>query len=368
VFWVGRKALDACPRCGGELITSEERKQEWSTHATRREAQAALGDKLTAIGRGSYVEPSKQTVGAYLAEWLDGRSVRPSTLASYRHCVSRHVPEAMSATRLDRLTPEALESLYRKMRDTGLSGRTCAYVHTILRKALADAVRRGRLTRNVADLVERPKASSPEMRTWTAEELGRFLEHVRGERLYAAWTLAATTGLRRGEVLGLRWADVDLDAARVAVRQTLISVEYGVQLSEPKTAKGRRSVALDPQTVAILREHRKHQVEERLAWGPAYHPSELVFTREDGFHIHPERFSDMFEARVRRAGLPRIRLHDLRHTHATLALAAGVHPKVVSERLGHANIGITLDTYSHAIPALEEEAAATVAALVFQRS
>ena len=173
--------------------------------------------------------------------------------------------------------------------------------------------------------------------------------------------------MRRGELLGIQWSDVDLGRARIAVRRSLVTVGHEVVVSEPKTAKGRRSVALDPATVASLKVWRLHQAAERLAWGPAWIDSGLVFTREDGRPLHPREVTRAFSRHVLAAGVPIIRLHDLRHTHATLALAAGVHPKVVQERHGHANIAITLDTYSHAIPAMQESAAATVARLVFGR-
>jgi integrase len=240
------------------------------------------------------------------------------------------------------------------------------YVHVIIRRALADAVRWGRLSRNVADGAAAPKqASKREMHTWTAQELRSFLAHVAEDRLYAAYITAATTGMRRGEVLGVHWRDVDLDTARLAVTQSLIAVGYELSFSEPKTAKSRRLIALDPVTVAALRAHRKAQLEERLRWGAAWQDGDLVFALENGSPVHPDRFSDWFQEHVKAAELPRIRLHDLRHTHATLALQAGVHAKVISERLGHSTISITLDTYSHAIPAMEEEAAAKVARLVF---
>lgn len=221
--------------------------------------------------------------------------------------------------------------------------------------------------RNVADQANPPvPAQRQELTTWTAAELRRFLDYVSGDRLVGAYTLAATTGLRRGEVLGLRWRDVDLDAAWVRVVQTLVTVNYKVIVSTPKTNRGRRSVALDPTTVAALRAHRVRQAEERLALGIGAAPDDaLVFAEPDGALLHPGHFSDRFDRLVKAAEVPRIRLHDLRHTHATLALQAGVHPKVVSERLGHSTIAITLDTYSHAIPAMEEEAAAKVARLVF---
>jgi integrase len=238
-------------------------------------------------------------------------------------------------------------------------------------------VAEGKLARNVAQAptVRRrlPRHAKPEMRTWSAPELASFLDQLRGDPLHAPILLAATTGMRRGEVLGLRWRDTDLDAGRVAVRQTLAAVrdvdgQVGRHLlvfGEPKTAKGRRTVPLPPQTVATLREHRRRQLAERLAVGPDYSDQDLVFAEPDGTPIHPDKFRKRFEVRIGRSGLTPIRFHDLRHTYATLALQAGVHGKVVSGILGHANIGITLDTYSHAIPAMEESAAETVAALVF---
>jgi hypothetical protein len=170
--------------------------------------------------------------------------------------------------------------------------------------------------------------------------------------------------MRRGEVTGLRWVDVDLDAGRISPRRPRVVVNYRVVISEPKTAKGRRSLALDLATVAALRDHRRRQLEQRLAVGPRWQDSDLVFTWPDGRPIHPQRFSNWFEQHTRAAGLPRIRLHDVRHSYATAALAAGIPAKVVSERLGHATIAITMDTYSHVLPGLDELAAGTVARLI----
>ena len=203
------------------------------------------------------------------------------------------------------------------------------------------------------------------MVTWTAEQLRSFLDGVRDDRLHAAYVLLATTGMRRGEALGLRWADLDLEEGHAAIRQTVIAVNHQPSIGTPKTAKGRRTVRLDKATVTALREHRKRQAEERLQMGTGWTDRGLVFCRVDGHLLHPERFSRSFGDRVRKLGLPKIRLHDLRHGWATMALAAGVHPKVVQERLGHANIGITLDVYSHVTAGLHDDAAERVAGLVF---
>jgi len=353
------------------------RRQRWhSGYGTRREAQEALTDILARIQQGAYVEPSKRTLAVFLAEWLDSirATVRPSTWAAYKMLTEVHIIPALGTVPLQRLTAAQLNALYADLLaggrcdgKGGLSARTVAYVHVTIRKALAEAVRWQLLTRNVADQATPPRRQpSGELRTWSAAELRAFLGHVEGDRLYAAYVLAATTGLRRGELLGLRWRDLDLTAGRLSVTQTLISVTYAVSFSAPKTQAGRRSVALDPATVAALRAHRVAVLEERLALGLGA-PAEdgLVFTTMDSAPLHPRQFSGRFDRLVKAAGLPRIRFHDLRHTHATLSLQAGIHPKVVSERLGHSTIAITLDTYSHAIPAMQEEAAAKVAALVF---
>jgi len=203
------------------------------------------------------------------------------------------------------------------------------------------------------------------MRTWTKEQLKGFLGSVKGERLSPLWHTIAMTGMRRGEAIGLRWSDVDLEGGRLAVRRALIPINREVVVSEPKTVKGRRVIALDPGTVEVLKAQAARQLEEQSDWDDGWVESGLVFTQEDGSALDPESISRYWRQAVKKSMLPNIRLHDLRHTHATLALQAGIHPKVVSERLGHATVSITLDTYSHAIPAMQEEAAALIAGLVF---
>jgi integrase len=225
----------------------------------------------------------------------------------------------------------------------------------------ARALRWGRVERNVADLADPPRQVASRhgghMQIWTAPQLRRFLDHVRDDRLYPAWRLAATTGMRRAEVLSLRWVDVDLDAGRLAVRQAYISIDGGAQFSEPKTRQSRRTIDLDARTVEMLRAWADEQGDERQAWASAGEDHGLVFTREDGSPIPPDHFSRAFRRHAMAAGLRPIRLHDLRHTHASLLLASGINPKVASERLGHHSVAFTLDVYSHVVPGMQSAAA-----------
>jgi integrase len=357
-------------------ITDGKRDPITRTCRTEDEAQETLTEILKALDEKRYVDASKVTVSQYLTTWIEGRKARenmkPSTWASYEMNLTTHIVPGIGDIRLQKLTATDLDKLYADLlsgtRRHRLSRRTVRYCHSIIRKALADAVRKDRVARNVADLADPPSTRAtraPEMRTWSAEELRTFLNRAREDRLYPAFLLAATTGLRRGELLGLRWHNVDLDHARIAVRESLVIVQGKLTFTTPKTNKSRRSVAIDPRTIAAIKEHRKLQIEERLKLGPAYQDNDLVFATEDGSPLPPKRLGWAFQRIIREAGVPRIRLHDVRHTHATLGLRAGIHPKVMSERLGHSTVAMTMDTYSHAIPALEEEAAAALAALVF---
>ena len=356
--------------------TGKPRQRSKGGYRTKRECQAALNDALSTIRTGTFVEASRRTTGSFLRdEWLPAMrlNVRPTTWATYQGLLEAYVIPTLGGIELQQLTPGHLAALYqellvsgRRHRPGGLAAKTVRNVHVLIHRAFRDAVRWGYTVRNVADAADPPKAKAAELQVWTPAQLRAFLTHVRKDRHYAAWQLAATTGMRRGELLGLRWIDVDLDAGRVAVRQPRVVADHTVHTSEPKTARSRRSIALDPATVAALREHQARQVGEKALVGPGYEDSGLVFTHPDGSPIHPHLFSDWFQQHARRAGLPRIRLHDLRHSYATAALAAGIAAKVVSERLGHATIAITMDTYSHVLPGLDERAAATVAQLILE--
>ncbi len=372
--WVERRPKEGCPRCGGELITADERRRETGGgFVTRREAQTAMSKVAVAVAERVHVAGSHLTLREYLTrEWLPAieHTIRPTTYNSYLAHVECHISPALGSVQLQKLTAAQINALYAKLARQGrrngkpLAPLTVRHVHAVLHRALKDAVRWGYLARNPADRADPPKVTShKELRTWSAEQLGAFLASQRDDRLYSLWHLLAMTGLRRGEALGLQWGDVDLETRRLSVRRSLVPEGKGLAVHEPKTAHGRRVVALDAETVDVLKVQAARQLEQSA--GAGWKEGDWVFTDEHGEVLHPWLVSRCFRRAVKEAMLPDIRLHDLRHTHATLALQAGVHPKVVSERLGHASVSITLDTYSHAIPAMQEEAAARIAGLVF---
>ena len=358
-----------------QALTGRRRQKSRGGFKTRKEAERAFAELRDEVRRGAFVEPSKLSLNRYLEdEWFPSIrvGVRPSTLRNYRGLFDAYVKPSIGRSKLVNVTPARLNSHYaelltngRHVGSGGLAPKTVRNLHSMLHKALDDAVRWGHLARNPVGLADPPRADTPQMNVWSPEQLRTFVEFTKDDRLAAAWLLLVTTGMRRGEVLGLAWESVDVKNARVAVVRSLTVVDYhDVRFIQPKTAKGRRGVALDPTTVSALQAHRARQNEERLHAGELWTDEGLVFAREDGSAIHPQRFTSWFEQIARNAGLPRIRLHDLRHSYATAALAAGIPAKVVSERLGHASVVITLDTYSHVLPSMQDDAASVVANLI----
>ena len=243
-----------------------------------------------------------------------------------------------------------------------LSVASVKLAHRILHRAFADAVRWNLIAVNPASGVRAPRGEPKEMTVWTAEEARRFLDAMADDRLIALWTVALHTGLRRGELAGLRWTDVDLRGGTLTVAQQRTTANHAIVVTTPK-AKSQRQLLLAPATVAALKGHRQRQRQERMALGPAWSDSKYVFVDQAGVEYHPHRFTKMFGDAVKRAGVPKIRLHDTRHTMATLALEAGVHPKVVQEQLGHSAIAVTLDTYSHVPQAVRRDSADKIAGL-----
>jgi integrase len=339
---------------------------------TKAEAVDKLADLQSALKRNTYVEPSKVTLGEYLERhWLPSvkGDVRPSTFAAYEMHARLYLGPGLGEIPLQALTRQAIRALYLRLAQEGgkrgpLSPKTVHNIHLTLHTALAAAVEDRLLQHNPADGAHKLPKDRPEMKVWSPEEIRAFLESVASDRLFALWRLALTTGMRRGELLGLRDIDLDLEAAELRIVQTRIKTGAGVAYGQPKTEKGRRPIALDDVTVAALRRYLRVRAEERLAWGPGYVDEGLVFCRENGSPLDPDVASQRFERLARGADLPRIPFHGLRHSYATAALRAGVAIAIVSRRVGHASPSITMNVYQHVIPGMDQDAADRIAGIL----
>lgn len=345
-------------------IDGKRRQRSKGGFATKREASAFLTGTLGRLAGGTYASPSTLTVGDFLStEWLPAvrGTLRPLSVTQYEGVIRRYIRPHVGHVRLQQLSGGHLNAMYAQMEQDGLSVATRRLVHAVVGRALRDAERWGRVTRNAARQADPPARGGSRATAWTAGELVRFLEHVSDDRLFALWRLGATTGMRRGELAGATWRALDLDGARLAVEQQLLPTRGGVSFGPPKTARGRRTVALDAVTVTALREHLAAQLVERALAGDAYLDRDLVFADALGGPINPQRLTDWFTAHRKDAGLTTGTLHTLRHTAATLALTAGVPVHIVAARLGD-DAKTVLTTYAHLLPQSDELAAERVAA------
>ncbi|MDQ1292834.1 MAG: hypothetical protein QG608_715, partial [Actinomycetota bacterium] len=380
---------------------------------TEKAARAAMNASIARVSAGNWVEYPKITVAEYLDEWFAGKTLlRPSTRRSYGEHLVLYLKPGLGYLKLQELRDVHVEALYAAMRELGmpeesgeplselarrlikarvnqkavprLSSARIRRVHATLMSALNSGVKRKKLPDNPARYVEVPSGRRPRAVVWTAERVehwratgehppvavwtavqaGMFLDAAMSDRLYPIFHLIAYRGLRRGEAVGLRWIDVDLAGGRVTVTQQLVQIGWAVVVGEPKTETGERCVALDTATVAVLRAWQRRQATEKERCGDAWQDHGLVFTREDGSPLQPDTVSDAFHRVFEVAGLPPIRLHDLRHTAASLALQAGVPMKVVSQELGHSSLSITADTYSSVLPEVAAAAAEAVAGII----
>ena len=354
-------------------------RRRWVPAGTRRsDAERLLAGLIRRKYEGEPVVSEKLTLGEYLTErWLPVQRsrLRSSTWESYRLQIERYVVPALGRRQLDRLTVDDIDQLYAHLLAEGgrpnagtpspLAPNTVRNVHAMLNKAMGDALRKGTVVRNVVALADAPSQQArkrDEVKAWNAVQLGTFLDAIRAHRLHPAFHVSAHTGMRRGEVLGLRWSDLDLGAERLSVRQALVSVNHQVQISDVKTPAGRRTIDLDPGTVDVLKAWRIERSEESAS--VELPDGELVFSTPEGSWVHPGTFSQIFRRRVAKLDVPAISLHDLRHTHATLMLMSGVPVKVVSERLGHSSVAFTMSVYQHVLPGMQAEAAAMFAGLL----
>jgi len=327
---------------------------------TRREAARRLTAALRDQDNGLPAVSDRQTLAQFLNSWLASTryKLRPRTWTRREEYVRLHVIPVLGSLPLARLTAQLIEALYAQKIEEGLSTTTVHHLHAVLHRALESALRLGLVQRNVAHLVDPPRIAHHEMITLSPEQARQFLAAAEGERLEALYVLALSTGMRAGELLALRWRDVNLDSASVHVRATLQQTSAGYNFAEPKTARSRRQIALSSTAVDVLRRHLEQQVAERKRMGSAWEDLGLVFPNTVGRPLdNVNLLRYWFHPLLEHAGLPRMRFHDLRHTAATLLLGRGVNPKIVSEMLGHASVAITLDIYSHVMPHMQQQAA-----------
>jgi integrase len=345
------------------------RRQKVITAPTKREVEALAVQMEAAVNNGGYTErgDEKITVAEYLHRWLDSvsTSLRPASHKVYSDLMNKHVIPYIGKVVLVRLSPMDVQRLYTERLKAGMAASRVETLHNVLHKALKQAIKWRLLTHNVTEAVDVPRATLREYTTWDVKQIARFLEVSSKDQWAALWHMAVLTGMRRGEILGLKWADLDLDRGLLAVKRTYSrGAGTAFDFGQPKTSHGRRTVVLPAALVDSLRAHRRAQLQLRLKQGSAYVDKDVVFADAEGNPVHPNTLRKHFVKLLADAGVPPLRFHDLRHTNATLSLAAGVNPKVVSERLGHSNIGITLDTYSHVSEAMQRQAVADIDAFL----
>lgn len=325
---------------------------------TRTEAKRARNQARAAVDKGTYVAPQDVTVKAYLERWITAHEVelKPSTASGYRKNIDRYLVPAIGHERVQALSPSLLSNLFRAMSESGgaggkpLAATTVGQARAVLRRAMQDAVLDRIIEVNPVVGTKRPKPIKPKHTTWTGEQLQGFLTHAADDRLSPLWTLAAGTGMRRGELMGLQWPDVDLEAGVVSVDRSTTQIGKARITTTPKNHE-RRRVAIDAKTTATLKAWRKVQAAEQLAAADAWaDPDGHLFTWEDGTPLLPDYVTKKFQAIQKAAGLPRLTLHELRHTHATILLRAGVPVHIVAKRLGHRDASVTLDVYADVIP------------------
>jgi integrase len=345
-----------------------------SGFATKREAAQALREAITAHEKARSVRTNRQSVEQFLTDWHTAvrSSLRATTWVNYRDYIDAYVIPHIGDSRLQDLTPMRLNLLYahllekgRVKRAGGLAPKTVQNVHRMLHRALTDAMKWGMVPRNVAEDALPPRVRRTKPTVWSPSQLRQFVEHVHDDRFFALWLLVVTTGFRRGELAGLQRHDIDFERGRVTPTVPRVVVAGQAEESETKTRSGERSLALDPTTWDALRDYIKVWDEERYLLGQ---DTQLLFVWPNGKPLHPDTITALFHKHCAAAGLPRIRLHDVRHSYATAALKAGIAPKIISERLGHATAAFTMQTYTHVIPGMDESAASAVAALILGES
>ena len=327
---------------------------------SEKDAYATLRKALHEKERGELLTGPQQTLKMYLEQWLEQAhklsTIRTSTYNTYRIVIYKHVIPLLGHIQLQRLTPQQIQSFYAKKLDEGLSAKRVRGFHAVLHRALENAVKWNLVARNVCDLVTPPLPQRHEIQTLTPDQVQRLLQAAREHKLEALLTVAVATGMRRGELLGLHWQDIDFKTRSIYVRRSVGRIgKFGIVESEPKTQRSRRKITLPTFVIDTLKRHQEHQQEMRAKAGALWRETGIVFCSIYGSYLESSNLHDDFKRLLVKAELPNIRFHDLRHSAATILLGMGVHPKIVQELLGHSNISMTMDIYSHVLPSMQQE-------------
>lgn len=342
---------------------SKQRLRQWvSVKGTKRDAEKRLAELLHQFDTGAYMKPGKTTLADYLEQWLKDyakRHLSPRGFERYQGIIRRHFIPALGKLPLTQLKPEHLQKHYTETLDSGLNQNTVRYHHAVMHIALETAVKWGLVSRNPADAVSPPRVKRPTMQTWTESEVTCFLEAARGSPYYALFYTALFTGARRSELLALTWRDIDFIFGQIHINRSLHHLKDGSYVfTQPKSEHSRRTIALPPSAFMVLDEHRKAREAQSLLLGSQLKDTDLVFSTLEGKPYRPNTITNAWRTLAKKCGVNVIRFHDARHTHASLMLKQGIHPKIVQERLGHSSIEMTLDIYSHITPGLQATAAA----------
>lgn len=350
---------------GRDPVSGKKMRIARTVRGTKKEAELALARLISSVETGIDFNATKLTFADYAERWLKSKKkkVRPKTIQRYSDLMRLHVVPVIGSIPLLKLKPLHLEKVYEEASSRGLSPQSILHIHRVLFTALKQAVAWQLIPRNIAEAVTPPRPEHREVEPMTSREVVRIFETVAGTDLEIPTILGLGTGMRLGEVLGLRWKDIDLDKKSARIAQTVQETNEGLVFVPPKTHRSRRTVSLPGFVVHALRKHKKEQSERRLVVGSAWHDNDLVIERGDGLPVRTSSLSGRFADRMKKEGI-KLTFHGLRHGHASLMLAAGVHLKVVSERLGHSTIGITADLYTHVADEVHEAAAASLDALL----
>lgn len=343
---------------GKDPRTGKRKQKTQSGFKTKKEAQNALAEMVTHVDKGIYIESSKRKFKEFTLEYIENiyyAKVKASSYEAAINIINNQILPWFGDVELDKIDQFLVHQFYREKKESGLSSSYIQRMHELIRMLLRVAFKWELIKKDVAALIEPPRIEKKQMSVWNVEQVNEYLKFTKHSRYHPVFFLAAYTGMRKGEIIALHWDDIDFEAKTISVNKTLYKISSGFLLQEPKTKSSVRTIYMDEDIERVLKKQKVKQNLEKLKNGGVYEDKNLVFAQETGGYILPSAVNGLFGRFIKQAGMPHIRFHDLRHTHATILLGMGVNPKIVSERLGHSSVQMTLDTYSHVMPSMKKD-------------